>query len=212
MNYIDPSGHASICMDGEDVCYDQEKRQWRGDINWGLWGPTKHIDRKKLIKENAEELGEIGKTVTSVLIEPADWAITINDCINGDCSWLSLGFMVIPGLSGRAGKILYRGLDAGHPGIKVFDAFNEVHPRGGDADIYEHIYGFTDSNYTSWTEEFFIAKTYAEKGGDGGIVLRIDLSDIDNYSINVQELGRASESDLEWLIRGIIRTADKIWP
>lgn len=41
LRYIDPSGHASICMDGEDVCYDQEKRQWRGDINWGLWGPHK---------------------------------------------------------------------------------------------------------------------------------------------------------------------------
>jgi hypothetical protein len=55
LKYTDPTGHASICMDGGDVCYDQEKRQWRGDIDWGLWGPHKPKSKPKPSPSDEDE-------------------------------------------------------------------------------------------------------------------------------------------------------------
>lgn len=76
LKYTDPSGHSSICMDGGDVCYDQEKRQWRGDINWGLWGPNYKI------KDDPKPI-EPAQIVADVI----DGCNGIQACINGAMVW-----------------------------------------------------------------------------------------------------------------------------
>jgi hypothetical protein len=218
IRYSDPSGHAPCWkerLDDGPQCFRDIGAP--GGIRFNnhsdlVWANEKWQDECLQGEHRCDEIVEGAKLVTSVVIEPADWAFTINDCRRGDCSVFALIFMVIPGLSGKAGQVLYRGLPAGHPGIKIFNATNEVHPRGGSATIDDHIYGDTDSMYTSWTENPRIADYYANKKGDGGIILRVNLSDIDNYAINVQDRGRNPEAEWEWLIQGIITSAEKVWP
>jgi len=98
--YTDPSGHSAWEGDGgdytwQDIAHDAyiEKRL-----------PIDELERNHAIAETILYGGT--EAAVSVLFEPADWGFTIYHCIQGECSVIGLAFMVLPGLSGSAGKLL----------------------------------------------------------------------------------------------------------
>jgi hypothetical protein len=71
---------------------------------WLEYDPTGQ--KQKRNREIAETILYDGtELLTSLIFDPADWAFTIRDCVHGKCSYLAIGFMVLPGLSGKSGHI-----------------------------------------------------------------------------------------------------------
>lgn len=100
VRYTDPTGHTIGCYDdryddGPQCAEDGSPSKWYYD-NW------KYQDSEE-VEELKEELKDYGEIFASVLYEPADWAISINYCLHGDCSpWMLLGFLpFIPSSAGR---------------------------------------------------------------------------------------------------------------
>ena len=66
------------------------------------WDVANQRDNVKTV----ETIGMVSETIVSILIEPADWAITINDCITGNCNiWMVTGG-VIPFIPSSVAKHL----------------------------------------------------------------------------------------------------------
>ena len=70
---------------------------------------------------------------------------------------------------------LYRGVAAEHPGYAEA-LLGIATPRGGNASITDHIFGNTNSGYTSWTSNWATAEYFASKGSGRGVVLTKDFS------------------------------------
>ena len=90
LKYTDPSGH-DICLDGEDFCYDQNKRIFKGDKKWLKEFSYSPIEREELIRKNLIETGDL---LFRVIVEPYDWLRIGIDCMEGECSgWDLLGLL-----------------------------------------------------------------------------------------------------------------------
>jgi hypothetical protein len=108
LRYTDPTGHML-----DDGCRSEGCNLTSLQKSIDAQKQKKHEEeaaRRKCAKgnknycSNEKDVAEAGKFVASVLIEPADWAMTIGDCVSGNCSLLALGFMALPGVPGRLGK------------------------------------------------------------------------------------------------------------
>jgi hypothetical protein len=81
----------------------------------------------------------------------------------------------------RGGSEIYRGVPkvdprTGKPNPAYEDAVNGIaRPRGGDSTPEMHHYGYTDSDFTSWSHSEAAAMRAALKGGGGGIVLKSSI-------------------------------------
>lgn len=69
---------------------------------------------------------------------------------------------------------LYRGVPADHdvPAIREAALRGEAIPRGGSSTPAQHNGGLTDSEFTSWTTNESVARTYGANGGPGGSLLK----------------------------------------
>jgi RHS repeat-associated protein len=177
VRYNDPSGHRPIEGCGEDgtrACHasDLEKALNAQKLKELDYDPTGQ--KQKRNQEIAEAILYDGtEFIASVLFEPADWAITINDCANGNCSFLALGFMVLPSVSGRMGRyadnlIVYRGLAKGEEPASGLIA----RAPGFGNDPISHVAGKRTSQWISTTRSEAIATIFGGKNG----VVAIDLS------------------------------------
>ena len=93
--------------------------------------------------------------------------------------------------------LLYRGVTVGHPGYG--DALlGTAQPRGGTSTSEEHNEGFTDSIYTSWSHSFSTASWYANRSGQGGVVLTSRIP----RSRQTPSPDRFNEGEV--LVRGIV--------
>ena len=102
LRYVDPTGHKE-CDYQCQIEYeraDPNYEHYCEDCEWDVTEQRKNEAIAETILYNGTELA------ASILFEPADWALTVYHCANGDCSVLALAFMVLPGVSGKIGKTL----------------------------------------------------------------------------------------------------------
>ena len=131
--------------DGKDKCHasDLEKAinaQKLAELEYDQTGKKQR--RNSAIAKAILEDGS--KLIVSALFEPVDWALTINDCVNGDCSLLAIGFMVLPGVNGRMGKYAGEYGDelvelVGKKGFDNFDQLKRYLGSAGDDMDWHHI-------------------------------------------------------------------------
>jgi len=95
IRYSDPSGHKvwDGCSGETGGCGGGSEY---ADYVYAVW----HTDQEReQNNENLQTAVDIGTTVIGVVNEPADWAMTLTACLNGDCSpWMLMGLIpFIPG-------------------------------------------------------------------------------------------------------------------
>jgi RHS repeat-associated protein len=95
---------------------------------------------------------------------------------------------------------LYRGVTVGHPGYDEA-LIGTARPRGGTSDAEDHNEGFTDSIYTSWSTSFSTASWYANRSGQGGVVLTSRIP----RSRQIPSIDRFNEGEV--LVRGVVSGA-----
>ncbi len=68
---------------------------------------------------------------------------------------------------------LYRGVPADHDVPAIYEAATKgkAVPRGGNSTPEQHNRGLTDSDFTSWTTNDAVARTYGANGGPGGVLM-----------------------------------------
>jgi hypothetical protein len=152
INFNDPTGHRPTegCGDdGKDKCHasDLEKSINAQKLAELEYDPTGNKQRRNSAIAKAI-LEDGSKLIVSALFEPADWALTINDCVNGDCSLLAIGLMIIPGLNGRMGRYADEIIDTTKAVDKIadtgkgFDTFRDLKKflgSPGDGNEWHHI-------------------------------------------------------------------------
>lgn len=102
LRYSDPSGHAPNMACTGAMIADCGVDDWLG------------IEHYLVLKQLTDEWEEDARKVTATVktaagialgfIEPIDYAMTIGACLQGDCSLVALGLMVLPCVSGTVAR------------------------------------------------------------------------------------------------------------
>lgn len=100
-------------------------------------------------------------------------------------------------------EYIYRGVKYGHSKYQ-YALEGKAVPRGGDADAASHNGGNTDSEFTSWTEDYEgVALDAALEGNGPGVVLRFRRSDVQERLVEgTQDIYGESEILIEGEIGG----------
>jgi hypothetical protein len=104
LKYSDPSGHKPCFLECEGEIINRREAEYGGSWH-GEWDPAKQAENAA----KAEAALDGFLLVGSVFIEPLDWLVTAEECINGECSpWVLLGFLpIITGsISGKLDQLL----------------------------------------------------------------------------------------------------------
>jgi hypothetical protein len=105
--YADPSGHR-ICEYQCQIKYENADPAYEHYCETCEWD----VDEQRKNTKIAETVLYDGtEAVVSILIEPVDYYFTARDCLQGQCSWMAVGAMVIPGISGKTGKLVGESAD-----------------------------------------------------------------------------------------------------
>lgn len=115
---------------------------------------------------------------------------------------------------GQLDNILYRGVNEGHIGYNAA-LKGEANSIGGSASALEHNMGNTNSEFTSWTSDYEVAKNYALRPEGTGVILKKNFSNQqitkspDLKSIILKQ-GGGTVKENEKLIKGNVSGAEVI--
>ena len=127
IKYNDPTGH--MLSDGCTIggCSAAQGEEYRDYVYNEIYSS---VDRQQNAAIVEAVMVPVAETVLST-VDPIDWAITLDNCINDQCGFLEVAFTLTPILPGRLGKIIDKVVEAATGQLhhmfskKIMDALGE---------------------------------------------------------------------------------------